>query len=452
MPSWTQHAIFYHLYPLGCLGAPARNPLSGPPVSRLRELHGWLDYLKDLGVNALYLGPVFESTSHGYDTIDYFRVDRRLGSGQDLADLSRVLHDAGMHLVLDGVFHHTGRDFWAFRDVLEKGPDSPYAAWYYLDPNRRSPYGDPFHYEGWAGHYDLVKLNVGNPAVRDHLLRAVSTWIDCYDIDGLRLDAADRLDLEFQWQLAAQCRARKPDFWLMGEMVGGDYRKLVHPDGLDATTNYEIYKSLWSSQNDRNYFEIAYALNRQFGPDGLYREVELYNFADNHDVDRVASTLKDSAQLYPLYLLLFTMPGVPSLYYGSEWGVRGCKTQNSDAALRPAFSPEAMRRNASEPELFASLRRMIALRKEHAPLRHGDYRPLYVDSLQVAFERRNGSSSLVVAINGDHREVPVTLSFPARDGCRLVDVLNRGDEFRVANGRCSVPVPACWGRVLAVCA
>jgi glycosidase len=419
-------------------------------VSRLRELLGWIDYLKGLGVSAVLLGPVFESTSHGYDTIDYFHVDRRLGTDDDLIDLSRALHDAGIRLVLDGVFHHTGRDFWAFRDVLEKGTASPFADWYFLDPKRRSPCGDPFHYEGWDGHYDLVKLNVGNPAVRDHLLDAAASWIERFGIDGLRLDAADCLDREFQRRLAARCRACRPDFWLMGEMVGGDYRQLAHRGGLDSTTNYEVFKSLWSSQNDRNYFEIAFALNRQFGPDGIYRDLSLYNFADNHDVNRVASTLKDVSQLLPLYLLLFTMPGIPSLYYGSEWGARGCRTRESDAALRPAYLLDTMLRNAADSELFAALKRIIALRKDLAPLRHGDYRLMHVGNLQIAFERRDTSASLVVAINGDSRMVPVTLKIPAPDGARVVDLLSPGELFLVAHGQCSVPLPACWGRVLSV--
>lgn len=448
--SWTQDAIVYHIYPLGCLDAPARNPLAGPPVPRLRELLGWLDYLEELGVNTLYLGPVFESTSHGYDSIDYCRVDRRLGSDQDLADLSRALHGRGMRLVLDGVFHHTGRDFRAFRDVLDKGPASPYASWYFLDQNRRSPYGDPFAYEGWAGNYDLAKLRVGNPEVREHLLQAVSTWIDRYDIDGLRLDAADSLDRAFQRELAAHCRARKPDFWLMGEVVHGDYRQWANPGGLDATTNYELYKGLWSSHNDRNYFEVAYALNRQFGSDGCYRELGLYNFADNHDVDRVASSLKDPAQLYALYLLLFTIPGVPSIYYGSEWGTRGRRTRDSDAGLRPALSLATMSTNAPEPGLFAALRRLTALRSEHSPLRRGGYRQLHVASLQLAFERKDDAGSLVVAVNGDSRAAPVTLRLALKDGVRLLDVLNPGEEFRVAGGQCTVPLPPCWGRVLKV--
>ncbi len=445
---WAADALIYHLYPLGCLGAPARNPMGGEPVHRLRELLGWVDYLADLVVGALYLGPVFESSGHGYDTIDYFKVDRRLGDDADLAALAAVLHTRGIKLILDAVFNHTGRDFWAFRELREQGPGAPHAHWYRIDSSRRSPYGDPFHYEGWAGHYELVKLDVGQPQVRDHLLHAVSSWMERYDIDGLRLDAADALSREFQSQLAAHCRARKPGFWLMGEVVHGDYRQWAHPGGLDAITNYEAYKGLWSSHNDANFFEIAYALERQFGPHGLYRDIGLVNFADNHDVDRIASTLRDRAQLASLYLLLMTMPGTPAIYYGSEWGVSGRRQRGSDAALRPALSPETMRRDAPEPQLFATLQALIALRRDQAALRRGDYRQLNVAKLQLSFERRLGDERLVVAINADATPAPMTLKLREADGRRLADLLQGGAEFRVEGGRCEIDLPPHWGRVL----
>jgi len=243
------------------------------------------------------------------------------------------------------VFHHTGRDCWIFQDIQSNGEASRYRDWYHLDFTRRSPWGDPFSYEGWAGHYDLVKLNLGNPLVLEHLFAAISSWVEQFDVDGLRLDAADRLDADFRSRVASHCRALKEDFWLMGEVVHGDYRQWVHEGGLCATTNYEAYRSLWSARNDKNYFELSYSLNRQFGQDGIYRGLDLYSFADNHDVDRVASTLKDPRHLYPLYLLLLTMPGIPSLYYGSEWGIAGRRTANSHVgrctATRPASSTHA---------------------------------------------------------------------------------------------------------------
>jgi cyclomaltodextrinase / maltogenic alpha-amylase / neopullulanase len=447
---WAADAVFYHLFPLGCLGAPARNPLAGPPANRLSALENWIGYLAGLGIDALLLGPVFESTAHGYDTADYFHVDRRLGDDRALAAFSRALHRRGIRLVLDGVFHHTGRDFWAFRDIREKGTASAYCDWYQLDFSRSSPSGDPFHYKGWNGNYDLARLNLRNPAVCAHLLAAVTSWIDRFEIDGLRLDVADALDFDFQRALAARCRTLRPDFWLMGEVVGGDYRHWTRDAGLDATTNYEAYKGLWSSHNDRNYFEIAYSLNRQFGRDGIYRGLPLYAFADNHDVDRVASKLKQPAHLAPLYAILMTMPGVPSIYYGSEWGMEARKTPGTDAPLRPALDPETMRIQAPHPELFPLIERLASIRHRYSALRRGDYAQLHVSCEQFAFIRRDPDGQVVVAVNAAERPAQISLRLPAPGRSRLVDVLNDTEAFNLVGERCVLPVQPCWARVLVV--
>lgn len=442
---WARDAFFYHLYPLGCLGAPAHNP-GGTPVPRLAALHGWLDHLQGLGVDALCLGPVFESSSHGYDTRDYFHVDRRLGDDRCLADFAAALHERGMRLVLDAVFNHTGREFWAFAEVRAQGLGAPHAGWYLLDGKRRSPCGDPFGYQTWAGHADLAKLNLAHPDVRAHLFAAVDSWIERFGIDGLRLDAADVLDPDFRRALVAHCRAAKPDFWLFGEVVHGDYREWAFPGGLDATTNYELYKGLWSAHNDRNYFEIAHTLERQFGPTGRYRGLRLYNFCDNHDVDRVASKLRDPAWLHTMYLLLFTIPGVPSVYYGSEFGLQGRRTRDSDAALRPATSLEALCMHAPHPELPARIRSFAALRRAQPMLRHGDYRTLHVAPQQFAFQRSDGEGWLIVVVNAAAQ--PARLRLPVPACARLFDLLQPALNFDVAAGWCTVDVPACSGRVL----
>ncbi|MBN1488210.1 MAG: alpha-amylase, partial [Anaerolineae bacterium] len=315
MKHWAYDAVFYHIYPLGFCGAPLRNDFHSPAVPRLEQLYGWIGHLRELGVNALYLGPVFESTAHGYDTADYYRVDRRLGDNQVLAEVVAALHENGIRVVLDGVFNHVGRDFWAFRDLQQYGAQSAYRDWFLgVDFGQRSPYNDAFTYANWNGYYDLVKLNPHHPAVREHLFQAVEMWINEFDIDGLRLDVADCLDFGFMRDLSTLCKGLRPDFWLMGEVVHGDYRRWANAETLDSVTNYECYKGLYSSHVDRNYFEIAYALKRQFGAGGLYCDLPLYNFADNHDVNRVVSNLTKPEHLYSLYCLLFTMPGVPSIY------------------------------------------------------------------------------------------------------------------------------------------
>ncbi len=455
MPDWPQDAFFYHLYPLGFCGAPEGNDFSSPPVPRLEKLYGWLDHLRELGINALYLGPLFESSSHGYDTADYRQVDRRLGDNRALSALSTELHHRGIRLVLDGVLHHVGRDFWAFRDLQARGQSSPYRDWFSgVDFRARSPLGDAFLYDNWEGHAELVKLNLRNPQVRAHLLEAVEAWIRDFDLDGLRLDVAYLLEEDFLRELGQRCRALKADFWLLGEVIHGDYRRWLEPGLLDSVTNYECYKGLYSSHNDRNYFEMAHSLNRQFGEHGLYRDLPLYNFADNHDVDRVATRLREPAHLYPLYCLLFTMPGVPSLYYGSEWGISGSRTPGSDRALRPSLELEQAARESPHPQLAASIARLAAVRLESSALRRGGYRPLFVGPEQFAFERRCREETVLVAVNAADK--PAALGLPAPAGgsassgaaSAFTDLLNGGESFQADGGRLRLEVPPRWARVL----
>ena len=442
MSHWSDSAIFYHIYPLGLCGAPRRNDFTSQPVDRLRLLEPWLDHIRDLGANALYLGPLFESSSHGYDTADYTRVDRRLGTGESLARFSSAAHAKGMRIIFDGVFNHVGRDFWAFRDLLANGERSEYASWFHsLAFGKKSPFGDPFSYEGWNGHFDLVKLNLASRDVREHIFGAIDSWVRDYGIDGLRLDAADVMDMDFLRALSEHCKRSHPDFWLLGEVVHGDYRRWANPQTLDSVTNYECYKGLYSSHVDKNYFEIAYSLNRQFGPTGLYQGLKLYSFADNHDVNRVASMLKESRHLHALSCLLFTMPGIPSIYYGSEWGIDG-KKDGTDWPLRPSLDLDALSRASPHPELPGTIRRLARIRQESAPLRAGDYVQLHVSHELLAFAQRAGSLIVVVVVNASGEEASVRLRVPApRDG-RLVDVLNPGDEFPLNGGTANVdPCP-----------
>lgn len=443
--TWASSAFFYHLYPLGCLDAPARNDFHSQPVPRLAELHAWLDEWEFLGVNALYLGPLFESTAHGYETADYLQVDRRLGTDETLRTLSGALHERGIRLVLDGVFNHVGRHFWAFRDVQAHGAASRYRDWFHLDFSRRSPQGDPFWYQGWNGHYDLVKLNLRHPEVRAHLFEAVRLWVERFDIDGLRLDAADVMDLDFLKELATFCHGLRPGFWLMGEVIHGDYRRWLDV-GLDSVTNYEAYKGLYSSHKDRNYFELAHSLNRQFGPEGIYQNRLLYSFADNHDVNRVSSRLRDPHHLSPLYALLMTMPGIPSVYYGSERGLAGVKTKHSDAPLRPALTPQLLRQIAPHPGLPSELQRLARLRVQLEALRHGDYAPLHVSSEQFAFARTTLTQQVIVAVNASKDPQAIPLTLPT--GTKLKDCLS-GEAIATPGGRLELQLAPYGSRILA---
>lgn len=451
MAHWATQAFFYHIYPLGLCGAPLENDFRAAPRPRLERIYGWLDHLQAMGVNALYLGPLFESSSHGYDTADYFTVDRRLGTNDTLADLSSELKRRGMRLVLDGVFHHVGRHFWAFRDLQENGRASRFKDWFHgLDFNASSPYGDPFTYHAWRGHFNLIKLELSNPDVVNHLFHAVSDWMDRYGLDGLRLDVADCLDHEFMKKLSAFTKAKNPEFWLMGEVIHGDYRDWVSPEKLDSVTNYECYKGLYSSHLDTNYFEIAYSLKRQFGDQGLYRDLLLYNFADNHDVDRVAGQLKHPGHLHTLYTLLFTMPGIPSLYYGSEWGLTGRKTNGNDNPLRPALDLAHIQADPPQPGLFQTITRLAEIRSKNQALRRGNYQQLHVNHQQLAYLRQSENQSLVIAVNAADHPVSLDLPIPT-PGRHLQDLLDPTIKYPLQNGKARIEnIPPNWSRIMEV--
>ena len=313
------------------------------------------------------------------------------------------MHQHGIRIVLDGVFNHVGRGFWAFQDVKEKKWDSPYKDWFYLNFDGDNAYQDGFWYEGWEGHFELVKLNLQNPAVSDYLLECVKQWIEQFDIDGLRLDVAYSLDHNFMRRLRSFCQELKPNFALIGEVLFGDYNLIVNDEMLHSCTNYECYKGLFSSLNDMNLFEIAHSLNRQFGPEQwcIYRGKHLMTFADNHDVTRLASILKNKEHIRIAYGILMGMPGIPCLYYGSEWGEEGVKEANNDYALRPCFE------NPKPNELTDWIRRLIMLRQSSDALCNGDYRNVVIQNHQLIFERKTDKERVLVAVNASEQEYTV---------------------------------------------
>ncbi len=451
MSHWSGDSVVYHLYPLGLCGAPRQNDLSAAPQPRLERMLPWLDHSRDLGATVALLGPVMESGSHGYDVADYFQVDRRLGQRKTLATIAAHAHGLGMKVVLDGVFHHVGRLFWAFRDVLEKGPSSRFVDWFYLDFKGRSPYDDPFSYRAWNGCHDLVKLNLSNPEVRNHLFEAAADWIREYHIDGLRLDAADHVDMTFIHDLGNWCRRMKPDFWLVGEVVKGPYCPWLEDGGIDSVTNYECYKALYSSLNDANYHEIAHCLRRHFGEYGLYPEKRLLSFADNHDVDRVASRLKEPALLYPLYSMLFTIPGIPTIYYGSEFGLTGAKSAHDDWSLRPELNLGELNGNGRSSDLVRAIKRLSRLRTHLPALRHGDFQELFVAPRRIVFSRRTAEQWVIVAISAEATAVEQEITLPEPVHCVLEDLLNPGQYFPVRGGKARLsPLWPRWARVMEV--
>lgn len=407
--SWVKESVFYHIYPLGAFGCPRENKGEETAGHRILKLIDWIDHLTDIGVNAVYLGPIWESGTHGYDTFDYYTLDRRLGTNEDFKKVVEALHKAGIKVVLDGVFNHVGRGHKAFLDVKEKRESSSYAGWISgLNFGGNNWYNDGFSYDCWAGAQELVKLNYYNEDVNNHILNAVAMWISEFDIDGLRLDAADCIQRDFFKRLKNFTEEKKNTFWLMGEIIHGDYNIYVNDEMLDAVTNYECWKGIYSSHNDHNYFEISYAMKRQWGQGGLYVGKYLYNFLDNHDVNRIATLLKEKENIFPVYTLLFTMPGIPSIYYGSEWAIEGDKNAGQgDIALRPEIDIKSM----SNPELIEHIKSLSEIRKSSKALQSGVYEEVQVKNETLVFARVLGDEYVLVALNSTDKEQALSFNY-----------------------------------------
>ena len=420
---WAYESVFYQIYPLGFCGAPFEN--DGVLTPRIRKVIDWIPHIKNLGANAIYFSPVFESDTHGYNTRDFRKIDVRLGTNEDFADVCQALHKEGIKVVLDGVFNHVGRGFWAFQDVLEKRWDSPYKDWFHISFDGNSNYNDGLWYEGWEGNYDLVKLNLCHPDVKQHIFDSIRSWVEEFDIDGLRLDVAYCLDENFVRELRAFCDSLKPDFFLVGEMLHGNYNRLMNDSMLHSATNYECYKGLFSSFNSMNMFEIIHSLLRQFGPENwtLYRGKHLLCFVDNHDVSRIASNLTNEQHLPLIYALCFGMPGIPCVYYGSEWGAKANKSEG-DPALRACFDAPV------ENDLTAWISKLAAAKKASNALNYGDFRSVVLTNRQCIFERKTDSERVLVAINADN--VPYTAHFDA--GCGTAVDLITGNTHDFGGG------------------
>lgn len=406
MHTWYEQAVFYHIYPLGLLGAEKTNTLT-ETAHRLTELESWIPHISDLNGSAIYIGPLFESCTHGYDTKDFRLVDRRLGSNEDFARFVRLCHENGIRVVVDGVFNHTGREFFAFQDIREKREASPYKDWYRgVNFGWGSPLGDPFGYEAWQGHFELPCLNLRNPEVRQYLFDSIQFWVDNFNIDGIRLDCANVLDFGFMKELREKTSAMKPDFWLMGEVIHGDYSRWANPEMLHSVTNYELHKGLWSGHNDHNYFEIAHTMRRL---QGLCHDTRLYLFSDNHDVERLPNKLRNREHIRHIAILVYSLWGIPSIYYGSEFGIEGKKEWGSDWPLRPCLELSDYA-DAERTNPVTSVYKALGKCKAELPeMTYGEVKELQLTTQCYAFARvLDGKAVVAVLNNGD---TPAQLEF-----------------------------------------
>ena len=406
MGYWYEEAVFYHIYPLGLTGAPREN--HNEAGNGFEKLKLWIPHMKKMGFTALYIGPLFESSTHGYDTKDYRTVDIRLGKNEDFKEFVSLCHEAGIHVVVDGVFNHTGREFFAFKDIQINRENSRYKDWYKgINFWGNTHYNDGFGYEAWRNCFELVNLNLWNREVKDYLFDVIRFWIDEFNIDGIRLDCADCLDFDFMKEMRFITTQKKEDFWLMGEVIHGDYSRWANADMLHSVTNYELHKGLYSGHNDYNYFEIAHTVRRLSDDNGgICKGRKLYSFTDNHDVERLMSKLTRKEDYYPVQMLLYTLPGIPSIYYGSEWGIEGRKANGDDGPLRPEIDI-----TKQEDNLYSDyIAKLGQIHKENLELSYGRYKELILKNRQYAFGRFLDNSMVLTAVNNDDIEAEVVVN------------------------------------------
>lgn len=436
--AWYDSAVFYHIYPLGLCGCPHDN--NGETGEHFDKLNEWAEHAKRIGCNAIYIGPLFESGSHGYDTTDYRLVDRRLGTNDDFKQFVKNCHANDVKVIVDGVFNHTGRDFFAFQDIKQNRENSRYKDWY-CNVNfwGNNEYNDGFSYDNWGGYNLLAKLNLWNPEAKNYHLETVKFWVDEFDIDGIRLDAADVLDFGFMKELRSFCNGLKPDFWLMGEVIHGDYSRWANNDMLHSVTNYELHKGLYSGHNDHNYFEIAHTIKRL---NGIVGDKKLYTFCDNHDVARIYSKLNNKAHMYNVAILVYTVPGIPSIYYGSEFGIPGNKENGSDWNLRPDLNLADFNEKDELPVLYTTLGH---LKQRFPELTYGDYRELYLTTGQFAFARCLDGRAVVTALNNADNGAHMEINLPIGAN-KAVNLLTIDQSTEVQEDTCTDDATAkAWG-------
>ena len=394
-PGWVNHLIGWHVYPLGFVGAPTR--LESQEVShRLAHLEAWLDHAVALGCSGLALGPVFSSASHGYDTLDYFTIDPRLGDDDDFDHLLQAAHARGLSVLLDGVFNHVSRRNRIVQDAQSAGPDS--------DAGRMVRWCAG-HFDVFEGHSDLVALNHDNPAVREHVTRIMNYWCG-RGVDGWRLDAAYSVNPEFWAAVLPPVREKHPDVWIFGEVIHGDYAGIVRASGMDSVTQYELWKGIWSSIESRNFFELDHALGRHNEFSDAFTPM---TFVGNHDVTRIASRVgQDGAVLATA--ILATIGGIPLIYYGDELAYRGVKEERfgGDDDIRPVFPASPADLSNLGADTLRAHQSLLGLRRRH---------PWLVDARTESLDLTNERYVYRTGVPGVE---PLIVELDVRDGCSVL--------------------------------
>jgi cyclomaltodextrinase len=414
-PSWVQHALWWQVYPLGFVAAErGSEALKQPVAHRLGQLIPWLDYVVELGASGLALGPVFSSETHGYDTTDYYRIDPRLGDEADFDSLITQAHARGLHVLLDGVFNHVGRSFKGFQQVLAEGPRAPTASWFRLTwPASGWVPGTEPGYDDFEGHHHLVALNHAEPGVGALVTDVMKHWLG-RGADGWRLDAAYAVPPSFWKPVLAEVRRTYPEAYFLGEYIHGDYAEEVRKSTMDSVTQYELWKAVWSSLNDANFYELSSALERH---NGFLDTFVPLTFVGNHDVTRLASRLNDPDHLPLALTVLLTTGGTPCLYYGDEQAFRGVKEDRAggDDAVRPAFPTTPSQLSQVGWPVYHLHQELISLRRRHPWLHSARTNVLTLSNEHIVYEASGNGGTLTIALNlsAAPAELPVASSAAA---------------------------------------
>ena len=392
---WARDTIWWHVYPLGFVGAPIRETEGPPkPRHRLNQVVNWLDYAVDLGTNGLLLGPIFQSDTHGYDSTDLWHIDDRLGDEKDFEELIDHAHRRGVKILLDGVFSHVGVGHPDFQAALAEGPSSPQAQLFDID--WEAPGGPAARV--FEGHGALVRFNHTQRATEDYVVSVMNHWLD-RGADGWRLDAAYSVDPAFWARVLPRVRERHPEAWFLGEVIHGDYTEFVQASTVNSVTQYELWKAIWSSLLDENFFELDWSLKRH---DEFLTGFVPNTFVGNHDVTRIASRL-GAGRAVIAFAILMTVGGIPSVYYGDEQGFTGIKEEREagDDAVRPPMPSDPAELAAFGEKTYACYRDLIGLRRRHPWLTTAHTEGLEVENTRYRYRTTaaDGSAHLDVEID-----------------------------------------------------
>ncbi|BBZ28697.1 alpha-amylase [Mycolicibacterium madagascariense] len=394
-PAWVEHAIWWQLYPLGFVGAFPADPPPSPDEHRLRRIAAWFDHALELGASGIAVGPLFASQTHGYDTVDHYAIDPRLGDDADFDHLIAEARSRGLRVLLDGVFNHVGTEFGRYREALAGGDDS----WF-----RKGRNG----FATFEGHDGLIALNHRHPAVVDYVVDVMLHWLR-RGADGWRLDAAYAVPDRFWAEVLPRVRHEFPDAWFVGEVIHGDYVATVAASTVDSVTQYELWKAIWSSLNDGNFHELDHALSRH----GEFLDAFVpMTFVGNHDVTRIASRLDDERHVGHALALVLTIGGTPSVYAGDEWAYRGVKEERvgGDDAVRPEFPVAPTEAEHLGHDAFRLHQHLIGLRRRHPWLHTATTSALHLDNRQYVYRVGSEQGALLVALNVDDAPLRMSLA------------------------------------------